>query len=182
MLERCMNASWEDLMKKHVFQPLDMKTASFGPPGKPGRDDQPLGHNGKSSLVPVEVGIQADNPPSIGPGGTVHCSLGDLLRYAQWHAGEPDAAAKLVMKPETRARLYEAPSGGDYAFGWRVTQRPWAHGIALTHNGTNTMWFAVIWVSPARKAAFAAVTNAASATADKACDSAVAELIKRHLP
>jgi hypothetical protein len=65
--------------------------------------------------------------------------------------------------------------------GWDVAQRAWAGGRTLTHAGTNTMWYAVMWVAPERDAAFVAATNAATEGATKACDAAVSALIQRHL-
>jgi CubicO group peptidase (beta-lactamase class C family) len=63
--------------------------------------------------------------------------------------------------------------------GWRVLPRSWAGGNALTHNGSNTMFFAVMWVAPAKDIAFVAATNCAGDEAAKACDEAVALLLQR---
>jgi CubicO group peptidase (beta-lactamase class C family) len=159
-----------------------MKSAGFGPPGKPGKEDQPLAHRGQTTLTPVEVGPAADNPPAIGPAGTVHCSISDLVRYAGWHAtGTVQGAPGLSLKPETFARLHQPAEGGDYAMGWGVTKRPWAGGTTLTHVGSNTMWLTVIWIAPEKHAAFVASTNCASASAPGACDTAVSQLIQRFM-
>jgi CubicO group peptidase (beta-lactamase class C family) len=182
MLERVTGTPWERLITDRVFKPLGMKSAGFGAPGSPGKADQPLGHRGQTSLTPVEIGPAADNPPAIGPAGIVHCSISDLARYAGWHAtGTVPSSPGLSLKPETFARLHQPANGGDYAMGWGVTKRDWAGGTALTHNGSNTMWFTVIWVSPAKHAAFVAATNAASESAPGACDAAVSQLIQRLL-
>ncbi|MCP4837253.1 MAG: hypothetical protein GY895_21110, partial [Phycisphaera sp.] len=47
----------------------------------------------------------------------------------------------------------------------------------LTHNGTNTLWFAVVWMSPARDWVMAAVTNQGGPKAAQACDDAIGVLI-----
>jgi CubicO group peptidase (beta-lactamase class C family) len=110
----------------------------------------------------------------------VHCSITDLARYAGWHAEEGTTTRwKANLKPETFARLHTAPSGGDYACGWGVLSRGWAGGRVLTHNGSNTMWYAVMWVAPLKKAAFVAATNAATKGAQPATDAAVSELVTR---
>ena len=44
MAEQVTGHSWEDLMRKRVFEPLGMLSAGFGPPGHAGRVDQPWGH------------------------------------------------------------------------------------------------------------------------------------------
>lgn len=173
MLERVAKKPFDQLLREKVFAPLGMKSCGFGGPGR----RQPLGHNGESgALKPAEP--DADNPPAVTPAGRVHCSLADFARYASWHARGPLRDVKL-MSDATFQKLHTAPAGQDYAMGWVVTERPWAGGTALRHNGSNTMWYAVMWVAPAKQAAYVAVTNCAGDTAAKACDDAVAALIGR---
>ncbi|MEZ5301902.1 MAG: serine hydrolase domain-containing protein [Verrucomicrobiales bacterium] len=177
MLERAGRRPWEDLMRDRLFTPLKMDSAGFGPPAGVRGDkvDQPWGH--LATGTPVPPNPQADNPPAIGPGGTVHCSIGDLLRYALLHARR-DA----LLKPETFAALHEPRGeGGDYALGWIVTERAWAGGKTLFHNGTNTMNFAVMWVSPKRGIAAVAATNMGGKDAEKACDQAVGAALEAAL-
>jgi len=44
MAERVTGQSWEDLIKTHIFAPLEMGTAGFGHPGTASIPDQPRGH------------------------------------------------------------------------------------------------------------------------------------------
>ncbi len=177
MLEEKLAKPWETLMREMLFTPLGLKSAGFGAAGTPGLDDQPWGHRGPSH-VPVTPGPDADNPPAIGPGGIVHMSIGDFARYAAWHADEARHDASLLGR-DSFQKLHAAPAGQDYALGWNVTQRPWAGGRVLTHNGTNTMNFAVMWVAPEREFAVVAATNAAGTEAEKGCDEAVGALIEK---
>ena len=181
MLERVSGQPWETLMTTMLFPACVMPNAGFGAPGTPGKTDQPWGHvRDGGKLVPVPPGPKADNPPAIGPAGRVHCTIEELARYAAWHArGERTGTASL--KKESFVKLHTPAAGGDYAMGWRVLPREWAGGNALTHNGSNTMFFAVIWIAPARGVAFVAATNCAGAEAAKACDEAVA-LLSSRLP
>jgi len=167
---------WEDLMRERLFEPLGMKSAGFGPPGTKDAPDQPRGHTAPGK--PVEPGPDADNPPAIGPAGTVHCSIGDWARFVALHLGDAPEGSKLV-RPETVARL-QAPFEGqppEYALGWRVVERDWAGGKALTHAGSNTLWFAVAWLAPAKHAAVLVACNQGGAEAEKACDEAAAILV-----
>ena len=179
MLERVSGQPWETLMNTMLFPACVMPNAGFGAPATPGKVDQPWGHrleDGK--LLPVPPGPRADNPPAIGPGGTVHCTIEELARYAAWHA-RGDQAGTASLKKESFVKLHTPAADGDYAMGWRVLPREWAAGHALTHNGTNTMFYTVIWIAPARGVAFVAATNCPGAEAAKACDEAVALLISR---
>ncbi len=179
MLERASGEPWETLMRTQLFAACVMPNAGFGAPASPGKTDQPWGHRREGDkLVPVPPGRQADNPPAIGPAGTVHCTIEELARYAAWHArGKRSGTASL--KKEGFVKLHTPAAGGEYAMGWVVTPRAWAGGNALTHAGSNTMFYAVIWIAPANGTAFVAATNCPGEEAAKACDEAVSLLIGR---
>lgn len=179
--EKIANDAWENLMQKRLFQPLGMDTCGFGAMGTPGKIDQPWGHS--KTLWwhrAVEPGPDADNPPVLGPAGTVHCSVGDWAKFVQAHLrgekGEPG-----LLKPETFKRLHTAPAGWDYAYGWGRYERPWAGGDALTHAGSNTMNFAVVWMAPLKDFAVLVMTNQAGGDTPEACDETAAALIQSSL-
>jgi CubicO group peptidase (beta-lactamase class C family) len=179
MLEQATGKPWEELMRDMLFRPLKLDSAGFGAPGSPRDVDQPWGHlRAASRLGPITPGPFADNPPVIGPAGTVHAGIGDFARYAGWHADEARRDDSRLKAASFR-KLHTALEGQDYAPGWRVVQRPWAGGRVLTHNGTNTMNYAVMWVAPERDFAVVAATNAGGPDAGKGCDDAVAMLVRR---
>ncbi len=173
MLERLAGKPYAEAVREKVFMPLGMKSCGFGGCG----ENQPRGHKGASGAF-TTVAADADNPAAMTPAGRVHCSLTDFVRYASWHARGPLGDVKL-MSDATFRKLHTAPAGQDYAMGWVVTERPWAGGAALTHSGSNTMWFCVMWIAPAKQTAYVAVTNCAGDAALKACDEAVATLLRR---
>lgn len=174
MAEKVTGKSWENLMREKIFQPLGMTTAGFGAPGTRARNDEPRGHKADGS--PVEPGPAADNPVAIGPAAIVHCSIGDWAKFAA--ANLPSAKTKLV-KPQTLVKLHTPPPGvPPYAMGWMIADnQPWAGGPALTHAGSNTMWFAVAWLAPAKDFAVLVACNQAN---DDACNDAVLALIADH--
>jgi CubicO group peptidase (beta-lactamase class C family) len=175
--ERVTGQSWEDLMRKRLFQPLGMKTAGFGPPGTPGREDQPWPHaflSGKG--FPVAPGPRADNPTVIGPAGTVNASLEDWAKYIQANLDD-----NRILKKEAWKHLHTPPAGADYGFGWGFTDRPWAGGVALTHSGSNTMNYAVVWMAPRKDFAVLTVTNQGGDPAAQACDEVSLACINRYL-
>jgi CubicO group peptidase (beta-lactamase class C family) len=179
MIERVMGQGWEELMKTMLFGPCHMASAGFGAPAALGKIDQPWGHEG-AEMAPVPPGPQADNPPAIGPAGTVHCTLADLAHYAALHAlGEKHGT--LFLKREGFVKLHTAWPGQEYALGWIVAPREWAGGNALNHNGSNTMFFVAMWIAPAKDAVFIAATNCAGREAEQATDEAVGSLIGKLL-
>ena len=177
MLEKLSGQPWETLLRDRLFRPLGMSTAGFGVPGTLGQVDQPWGH---TRTLLLTTPVQKDNPPAIGPGGTVHCSLDDLARFVMLHLRR-GAGPIPLLKPETFARLHTPPAGGEYAGGWLSVDREWARGKALTHNGSNTFWYVVLWLAPERNFAVIAATNIAGEKAEKACDTAASKMIERWI-
>ncbi len=175
MAEAVTGSSWEDLLQEHLFEPLGMTTVGFGPPGKADSVLQPFGHRG---VLPVDPGLFGDNPPVIGPAGTIHASLGDWAKFVAAHlAGERGKSDLLTAK--TFTRLHTPAEGQDYAFGWLVTEREWAGGRTLVHDGSNGLWYAVVWIAPERDMAILVTTNTGGAKAAKATDAAVSNLVVR---
>ena len=174
MAEMVAGESWEDLMRRRLFGPLEMASAGFGPLGRPGTVEQPWGHHAVGDRVEP---TQQDNAPALGPAGTVHCSIPDWARFAALHMAAERGKPRLLKAATFRA-LHTPPAGADYADGWIVCQRSWAGGQAFSHNGSNTSWFSTIWLAPAINLAFLAATNQGDKVAEKANDEAIAALIR----
>jgi CubicO group peptidase (beta-lactamase class C family) len=176
MLEKLTGTPWETLITERLFKPLHMDSAGFGPPGTPGTVDQPWGHVRKLYFTEPS---QVANPPAIAPAGRVHCSLDDLARFTLLHL--PPGSPGGLLKPETLAQLHTPPAGGDYACGWVVLQRGWAGGTALMHNGSNTMWYVVMWLAPEKGFSVVVATNVAGSGAESGCDEAASAIIDHWL-
>lgn len=182
-IEELLDHPWEDLLRQRLFAPLGMTGAGFGAPASVGQVDQPWGHKGgeDGTFEPVAPGLHADNPAAIGPGGTVHCRIADLARYAAWHLAGARGEGTL-LHPETFERLHTPlAADSEYALGWVATERPWGGGAVLTHAGSNTMFYAVIWIAPSKDFAVVVCTNAGGPVAEKATDTAAAALIREYL-
>ena len=191
MAERITGQAWEDLMRKRLFEPLGMSSAGFGAPGSVGEFTQPRGHHTDGTAV--QPGPGSDNPAAIGPGGTVHCSIGDWAKFISLHL-QAERGHPRIVSAESFAKLhtpYDAPGEPQYGMGWVFTTRPWAHianpnARVMTHNGSNTMWFCVTWLAPASAApgkdhgfAVLVMCNQGGGEADRACDEAAFALIQQ---
>lgn len=180
MMEVTTGKRWEDLMQEKLFGPLGMTNTGFGAPSKPG---SPWGHEsglfGWSPKDPASRG--SDNAPVLGPAGTVHGTLEDYARFIAAHLKGAQGQGGIVSA-ETFKTLHAPLPGGDYGMGWIITERDWAGGRALTHGGSNTLWFATVWIAPEKDMAFFAVTNAGGDKAFEAVDKAIGAMIGRHLP
>ena len=176
-----MDKPWETLLSEQVFGPLGITSAGFGAMGTPGEIDQPWQHrraDGKTR--PIKPGPLADIPPAIGPAGTVHMNVADWARFVADHANEGRNEDSL-LKPNKYQTIHEAPYGGEYAYGWIVAPRPWANGNALTHAGSNTSSFAVVWAAPKRDFAILVMTNVAGGDVAARVDEIVGALIRKFL-
>lgn len=196
-LEKITGRSWEDLMREELFQPLDMATAGFGPPGTAGQLDQPWGHGkhrwfsipvwgtGLAPFDPASPG--ADVAPVAAPAGLVHMSLGDWAKFATLHlrgdAANPHHAAAF-LQPESFAALHQAGTNDDYAGGWFTGTRSWAKGPqpgdtgrVLFHPGDNGRWNCAIWIAPEIDFAVLVACNRASMWTP--VDEVAASLVKK---
>lgn len=188
-IEGMLDCPWEQVLRERLFEPLGMTSAGFGAPATIGKIDQPWGHKPAEGggFEPVLPGLHADNPAAIGPGGTVHCSITDLARYAAWHlAGAREVGARHaspLLAPQTFRKLHTPfAADSEYALGWVATERSWAEGTVLTHAGSNTMFYAVIWIAPEKNFAVVVCANAGGDTAEKATDITASTLIHQYLP
>jgi CubicO group peptidase (beta-lactamase class C family) len=167
-------------MQTRLFAKLGMTSCGFGPPASKGQIDAPWGHDGKAGkYVPVAPGPASDNPLALGPAGTVHCALDDWAKFAHAHARGAKGEAGLVSA-ESFAKLQTPPPGGDYAMGFGVTKRDWGGGTVLTHSGSNTLFFATVWIAPEKDLVMLAATNAGDDAAAKAVDSAFAPMVEAY--
>ncbi|MEJ6402490.1 serine hydrolase domain-containing protein [Yoonia sp. 2307UL14-13] len=151
MLQQSTGQTWEALMQDHVFDPLGLTSAGFGAPGTTDAIDQPRGH----SLFlrrPMTPGPTADNVPALGPAGTVHISVADMLTYLRAHALRDPR----FLTEDSWARLHSAGQDADYAMGWVAASPDWRG-----HDGSNTMWYATAaFVPGGDKAVFMAANFA----------------------
>jgi len=180
-VERLLGQSWESAAAAWLFKPLGMTSAGFGaPPG-----DQPWGHIG--GLMGLRVGEpvdptrpEADNPAFMGPAGTVHMTLLDHARFARLFL--TDGAGFLTRASITALTTPTSGEPNDYAFGWGVmSDRPWARGPVLVHEGSNTLWHAVAVVAPSRDLAVLTVCNSGG-PGGRAAQGLALDLVKRYAP
>ncbi|MEM7049687.1 MAG: serine hydrolase domain-containing protein [Acidobacteriota bacterium] len=149
---------WEELLQERLFAPLGMTSAGFGPPGTVGAVDQPWGHRELFGIpLPVGPGPFADNPPVLGPAGTVHATILDFLTWGTFHLRGARGEGTLLAKT-TFARLHEDSRNQEYALGWGVKRDSKGHRT-LAHAGSNTAFLAAVRVLPERDLVAVVATN-----------------------
>ncbi len=162
MLEKAAGSPYEELLRARLFAPLVMTSAGFGAPGsvtEPEKADAPWGHDARGRAIPPGHG--SDNPAAITPAGRVHLTLEDWAKYARFHLRGARADQPELGK-DSFARLHApAPESGRarYAMGWIAGSAGDPPVRLLGHSGSNTMWYAVIWLIPELDLAILAACN-----------------------
>jgi len=158
MAEAATGVSWEELVNREVFEPLELTGAGFDPPKSPSKTiDQPRGHRGIRDWKTC-ASDEADNTPIMGPAGTVHMTLRDLSTYATEHLRGEQGNGKLLAA-DTYKRLH-TPELDNYACGW--VKKEATDEIPHTmywHNGSNTMWYALVVFIPGKSMTVAVTAN-----------------------
>jgi CubicO group peptidase (beta-lactamase class C family) len=172
--------TWEELIGAQVFAPLGITNAGFGAPGTSGKFDQPCGHEEKGGkLIPLDpTNTESDNPPALGPAGTINIALKDWARFAQDHLDGVHGHGKL-LKPESYRKLH-TPVTGNYALGWGAKLQPDGVPAILTHNGSNGFWVAEVRIMTAQNMIFLIATNVGNEAANDALKDVV-QALKDHL-
>jgi D-alanyl-D-alanine carboxypeptidase len=146
-----------------------MKSAGFGAPGNEELTDQPWGHSRvRKNWSPLFL----DNAESLGPAGTVHCSLSDWSKYL---AQQLAPASSKLLRRQSLMELREAKN--EYAAGWIVVKRDWAKGLALSHQGSNNLWHCAVWVAPELDRAYMVATNSHDERSEVICDKVVSQML-----
>lgn len=180
VLETLTDKTWETLLQIEVFDPLGMTSCGFGPTATGSDPDGVWAHAAgeEGAYVPVSI----DNPPFLGPAGTVHCSLADWGKFA---AAQFDRSTDALVSERTLRRLHEPTPvpdgrGKGYALGWLVSDFEHGQGVVLTHDGSNTVNYASIAVIPELQLAVMAACNAGDARAQQAVVQAVVGLLDAY--
>lgn len=200
--EKVTDLAWEELVKKHVFNPLNLNSAGFGSPRGNDPMSQPWGHKSifgtgffKGSFSPNDP--KADLNPIVGPAGLVHMTIQDLALYGYEHIqGEQGKSNLLTAEsfktlhsslPAARIKVGWPPRRRrvSYAYGWiihdKLSKKIDSH--TMWHNGSDGRWYSLLVLVPDIDTAFAFITNDGSLfRAEKAFLSAIEKLILKMKP
>jgi CubicO group peptidase (beta-lactamase class C family) len=155
--ERVAGDSWQNLVRRFVFEPLRMKACSFGTDFPALSGPHPHSWNGRVA-VPRASTPAFNNPPLFDGADNVRCSVTDLGAYLVAHL-EGERGADGILKAATFRELHRARANGGQgiyaALGWFV----FPDGT-VWHNGSNTLNYSEMALFPRDNLAIAVVSNA----------------------
>lgn len=147
VIEAITGGSWEDAMRRELFQPLGLASAGFGAPSGSNAWGHSQAAGRATPMDPASPG--SDNPLALGPAGTAHMSIADYARWIQAVCGQGDwLSVDSLNRLNTTSETNPA-----YALGWMVQPAPPLGAFAgagdmLGHEGSNTLWHATAVVAP----------------------------------
>lgn len=171
-----------------------MKTAHFGPVGKPDGSkvedsilkDRAWGHTEVVDVMSVAKSLfggsqkniafeplQIDNSPSLGPAGRAHMNVEDWSKFVIPFARKDGYQAFGISSDVWQQMLtpQESSSANEsYAAGWIIFDKPAYGGTAYFHNGSNTTWYCYAIAAPEKGYVILVATNVFSNPARQACD------------
>ena len=159
-IDRLTGLPFEEAMVEHVFRPLGISSAGFGPPPviaghRPRVRIGPM-LAGKGSPIGPDDDEPADNPVVLTPAGRIHITIADWAKILRvfLNDGEP------LVSPELIEHLLSDPGADEKG---RSMSMGWAGGGALgvTHamQGSNTLWAATALLDTKRQRAGLTVAN-----------------------
>src|SRR5215469_1701752 len=170
VLERVTDQTWETYTRAHVFAPLGMSTASFGPFGMVRAADaaRPYRYDAVSGRVQVPW-RRLEYLDSLGPAGGIDASVADLTRYALFQLGDVTESGRRVVSAHMLEELHRpeiaVPASWatisiqelHYALGWFTAEYDGVH-VAF-HNGANPGYRASVMLVPTSEAGVVVLTN-----------------------
>ena len=171
ILERVTGQSWEVYTRAHIFEPLGLTTASFGPYGLEQASDraQPYGHDAVLGDVPVPWRrLQYLEP--LAPGGGIDANIEEMAHYALLQLDDGTISGHRLVSAQMLAELHrpEIAVGEDwtptarsenlhYALGWFTADVQGAH--VSFHFGVNPGFRDAIAVVPSAKIGVVILAN-----------------------
>ena len=151
MAERVSGMGWQALVRQYVYEPLAMKSCTFGTAFAPLSNPHPHSWDGVKAVPLPENG----NPPALDGADNVRCSLPDLGSYLAAHLSGADGILKATSFKALHRPRANGGQGVYMAFGWLV----FSDG-QLWHNGSNTLNYAEMALYKKHNLAVAVATNA----------------------
>jgi len=177
MAERVTGKSFESLMRKRLFKPLEMKSAGFGWAAKT-NSKQPWGHRSSANgFVPDDPNGSYQIPAFMLPAGDVHCNMEDLAKFAAFQLRALNGQNS-ILRAETVKKLHVPYGGGKsgYSLGWNI------NSFGHSHLGGTGTFSAMLVLFPKENYAMAVAMNASGEKDDEIQNKVIDALLEQYKP
>lgn len=160
IIENIEQGTFEEIVKRELFSPLNMNSCVFGPVGRDGKTKGPWPHQKKQDgYTPINPEkIESDNPPTYHSVGGISCSQKDWAKFVSAIQGVGEN--KKFFNKKSRELMLKI-NKDDYTYGaWGRVKKEWANGDIITHSGSNTLNFSFVAAGVDTKFVFLVNTNA----------------------
>jgi CubicO group peptidase (beta-lactamase class C family) len=155
-------STWEQLVRKAVFEPLGMKSSNFSVTDSQKSTDYSLGYQVVNDIV---VDMPFRNIDAIGPAGSINSNIEDMTKYVMMHMakgkGVVSATNEMQMMIPQMAIATPSPDKelGDLAYGMGFFVTSY-RGHKFVHHGGNIDGFsALVAFLPDDKLGLVILTN-----------------------
>jgi CubicO group peptidase (beta-lactamase class C family) len=167
---RVADLSYEELMKKYVFEPLNLTSVGFGAPGMQNSQAAIWGHFQKDEqLLPLEPSPFSDNPSFFAPAGGLHLSSKDWGKFVNEQMQSSQLWDRLPHAMINASTQYVVA-------GW--IKETINNQVRYTHNGCNKLWAAIATFIPSKNIFWTLQTNCGSNQALKTLHQADLEIYR----
>lgn len=171
IIEKVSGMSWEENLRKRIFEPLGMETASCGEEGFLGAQNVASPHNAFRYKGDVGCSLYKGEWRAlhwlsvVGPAGGICCSSADLARWAEFHRSGRDAGGNQLISGQQMDYLHRGVAISSqnnekitlYGHCWYIEQ----NGRCRVYYHTGTTWghaALCVWV-PELNLSFAMLFN-----------------------
>ena len=169
LTERISGISWEDFLKKRIFQPLGMSNTGFSVKEMASSKDAATGYRTKDRKENIRM--EYCNLDAIGPAGSINASLNDMLKWVQLQLNEGKVGETQVISASEMAHMHSPQmlmdgSGAEnnpeitdpsYGLGWFLFRYK---GLQIVEHGGNIDGFsALVYMVPEKEFGLVVLTN-----------------------
>lgn len=184
-MEEATGTPWEDLMVEQLFNPLCITQCGFGVPPEPISTaiENPWPHMpSPSGPVPVVPDHYADNPPALGPAGTVHCTMAAYAKFLQLYLdGANGRASPCIISEENFRYLHTACPNQTYTPGGWIREEDEVYGSFLSHAGSNNLNYALAYLFLESAIGFMSMINMGGDAAANVTITTITDLLQERL-
>lgn len=161
---RAQKQTWDDVIRKRIFQPLGMKRTVTTVPEMTKSDDYSFGYD-YAPATKVTRRLPTRDFPSLAPAGAINSSANDMAQWVRLMLGGGMFDGKRLvseagMAEITKPQIEVAGKTFSYGLGWFL--REWKGNRVVEHGGNIDGFNALVAMLPEKRLGFVLLTNVTS--------------------